>query len=76
MFKLLVVVVSLLAVFGLPLYIALPMLLILICAGCFIWGPADSDDVPGAKETRQALERTRTVLGELDDHRRAADGAT
>lgn len=72
--KLFVFVLGLLAVLGLPLYIALPLLL--ICAVCFFWGSAESDDVPGAMETRQALERTRTVLGELDDHRRPADAAT
>jgi len=61
-----VAVIGVLTIAFLPMYVAVP---VFICgAAVAVWASLERGEVPATEETRDALERTRTVLGELEDH--------
>jgi hypothetical protein len=61
-----VAVIGVLTIAFLPMQVAVP---VFICGAAVAgWASWDRHANTATDETRDALERTRTVLGELDDH--------
>jgi hypothetical protein len=67
-----VFVVAIVAVLVLPLFQA--TLIVSLSAALAVWVFCDSERAPAARATAEALERSKTTLGELEDSRARARG--